>query len=90
VHIVGHICKESGLKSRRQRLREQGLINLKEMARRIRVKVGRITQWRRDGRIVGYRSNFRTEYLYVAPTPAQIAALTGRVRDEEETSSRRR
>lgn len=90
VHIVGHICKESGLKSRRQRLREQGLINLKEMARRIRVKVGRITQWRREGRIVGYRSNFRTEYLYVAPTPAQIAALTGRVRDEEKTSSRRR
>ena len=66
VHIVGHICKESGLKSRRQRLREQGLISLKEMARRIRVKVGRITQWRREGRMVGYRSNFRTEYLYVS------------------------
>jgi hypothetical protein len=90
VHIVGHICKQSGLKSRRERLRENGLITLKEMARLVRVKDGRITQWRQEGRIAGYRSNFRTEYLYLAPTPAQIVALTGRIRNEEKTSSRGR
>jgi len=90
LNIVGRICKQSGLKSRRQRLREKGLLTLKEMARRIRVKETTDIQWRREGRIVGYRSNYRTEYLYVEPTPEQFAALTGRSRNEQTTSSRTR
>ena len=80
VHIVGRICRQSGLKSRRQRLRENGMLTRKEMARRVRVHDLKIIQWRREGRIVGYRSNYRTEYLYVEPTPEQIATLTGRKR----------
>jgi DNA invertase Pin-like site-specific DNA recombinase len=80
VHIVGRICRQSGLKSRRQRLREKGMLTRKEMARRVRVHDLKIIQWRREGRIIGYRSNYRTEYLYVEPTPEQIAALTGRKR----------
>jgi len=67
--IVGRICKQSGLRSRRQRLHEKGLITRKEMIRKLRVKDLKITKWRREGRIVGYRSNYRTEYLYVEPTP---------------------
>lgn len=84
--IVGRICKQSGLKSRRQRLHEKGLITRKEMIRKLRVKDLKITKWRREGRIVGYRSNYRTEYLYVQPTAEQIAALTGR-NDHEQSSS---
>ena len=76
--IVGHICKQSGLKSRRQRLREQGMLTMKELARRINVKTLTIAQWRRQGGIIGCRSNYRTEYLYVEPGPEQIAALKAR------------
>jgi DNA invertase Pin-like site-specific DNA recombinase len=77
VSIVGDICKKSGLKSRRQRLREKGMLTLKEMARKLRVKSLKITQWRREGRITGHRSNYRTEYLYVEPAREQIPALPG-------------
>jgi DNA invertase Pin-like site-specific DNA recombinase len=76
--IVGRICKQAGLKSRRERLREKGMLTLKEMARRLRVKNLTVTRWRREGRIIGYRSNYRTEYLYVMPALEQVAALTGR------------
>ena len=82
VSIVGEICKNSGLKSRRERLREKGMLSMKEIARKVRVNGLKITHWRREGRIIGHRSNYRTEYLYVEPTAAQIAALTGRKRHE--------
>jgi DNA invertase Pin-like site-specific DNA recombinase len=80
VGIVGSICQKAGLKTRRERLREQGMLSRKELARTIRVKEGMITEWRREGRIDGYRSNYRTEYLYSEPTPQQIAALRGETR----------
>ena len=75
VSIVGSICQKAGLRSRRQRLRDQGLLTRQELSRRLRVKDLTITQWRREGRLIGYRSNYRTEYLYVEPTPEQIVAL---------------
>jgi hypothetical protein len=76
--IVGRICKQSGLKSRRERLRDKGMLTLKELARRLKVKNLTVTRWRRQGRIVGCRSNYRTEYLYVVPALDQVVALTGR------------
>lgn len=75
VGIVGSICKKSGLKTRRQRLREKGMLTLKEMARRIRVTDLKIMKWRLEGRIISCRSNYRTEYLYREPTSEQTAAL---------------
>jgi hypothetical protein len=75
--IVGRICRQSGLRSRRQRLLEKGMLTLKEMARKIRVAKSQIVRWRRQGRIIGYRTNYKTEYLYVEPTPEQIAAFKG-------------
>ena len=36
--ISRRICKQSGLKSRRQRLRDKGMLTMKEMARRIRAR----------------------------------------------------
>ena len=78
--IVGRICRQSGLISRRQRLLDKGMLTLKEMARKIRVAKLKIVRWRRQGRIIGYRTNYKTEYLYVEPTPEQITALKGRKR----------
>jgi hypothetical protein len=86
--IVGRICKQSGIKSRRQRLREKGLISRQQMTRKLRVTGLKVTKWRREGRIVGYRSNYRSEYLYVEPTPEQIALLKGNNDNEKANLSR--
>jgi hypothetical protein len=75
VSIVGRIAKHSQLKSRRQRLREAGLLTRIQMARHIHVSALKITPWRQKGWIVGHRSNYKTEYLYEAPTAEQIAEL---------------
>jgi DNA invertase Pin-like site-specific DNA recombinase len=82
VGIVGAICKTSGLKSRRQRLREKGMLTFKEMLRKLRVTGLKIAQWRRERRIIGHRSNYRTEYLYLEPTSEQIAVLKGKTNED--------
>ena len=79
VSIVSSICQNAGLRSRRQRLRDQGLLTCKELSRRLRVRELTISKWRRAGRLIGYRSNYRTEYLYVEPTPEQTTALKARL-----------
>ncbi len=78
VHIVGRICADSGLKTRHQRLREKGLVTTKELAHSLRVRELTITHWRRQGHIIGHRSNYRTEILYETPTAEQVAALKGK------------
>jgi len=78
MHIVGHICRQFRLKSRRQRLSEKGMLTRKEMARKFGVTQMRVTEWRLQGELVGYRTNFKKEHLYPAPTPEQINVLTGR------------
>jgi len=41
-----------------------------------------VTPWRQKGWIVGHRSNYKTEYLYEAPTPEFIAEIKRRRHDE--------
>jgi len=76
--IVGRICKDSGLKTRRQRLREAGMLSLEQMSRHAKVMQVKIVEWRRAGRLIGYRSNYKSEYLYPPPTPELIAQLRKR------------
>jgi DNA invertase Pin-like site-specific DNA recombinase len=78
IHIVGHICRQFRLRSRRERLRGKGMLTRKEMARKFGVTQMRVTKWRLQGKLVGYRTNFKKEHLYPVPTPEQIAILTGR------------
>jgi hypothetical protein len=73
VSIIGSICVKSGLKTRSER----GLLTLKEMGKRIGVRTFTVIQWRQQGRVIGYRSNYKNEYLYIEPTPEQITALKG-------------
>ena len=80
--IVGRLCKDSGLKSRRARLREAGMIILEEMSRQVKVNEMKLVRWRQAGRLVGHRSNYRSEYLYPPPTPELIAKLRTRQRHE--------
>jgi len=73
--LLDRICKDAGLKSRRERLRQAGMISLEEISRRAKVNEVKIASWRRAGRLAGFRSNYRNEYLYPPPTPELVAAL---------------
>ena len=55
------------------------------MARRIGVKALRVIQWRQEARVIGYRSNYRNEYLYVEPTSEQIILLKRATIDERKS-----
>ena len=83
VSIIGRICTDSGLKSRRQRLLEAGLLTRKQMARNLKVSVLKITPWRQKGWIAGHHSNYKTEYLYETPTAELIAELKRKRRNED-------
>ena len=65
--LLDRICKDAGLRSRRERLRQAGMISLEEMSRRAKVTEMKIVRWRRAGQLAGFRSNYRNEYpLYTA------------------------
>ena len=59
-----------------------------EMARRFQVSVLKITPWRQKGWIIGHRSNYKTEYLYEAPTTEQIAEVKAKHRHENRVERR--
>ena len=75
LRLLDRICKDAGLKSRRERLRQADMISLEQMSRQAKVTAMKITSWRRAGKVTGFRSNYRNEYLYPPPTPELVAAL---------------
>lgn len=75
LRLLDRICKDAGLRSRRERLRQAGMISLEEMSRSAKVTEMKIVRWRRAGKLPGYRSNYRNEYLYPPPSPELIASL---------------
>jgi len=83
LNIVGRLCKKSGLKSRRQRLREAGLLTRIELARKLKVTPLRIIRWRLAGRITGHRSNYKTEFLYEPLGENVVAKLKSRKQNEK-------
>jgi hypothetical protein len=76
--LLSRICHDAGLESRRPRLLKAGMISLEEMSRRAKVNEMKIVRWRQAGRLVGYRSNYKKEYLYLPPSPDLIAGLRAR------------
>ena len=82
MRLLDRVCKDAGLKSRRERLRQAGMISLDEMTRRAKVNEMKIVRWRQAGQLVGYRSNYRNEYLYPQPSPELIAKLRKKQRRE--------
>jgi hypothetical protein len=75
LNIVGRLCNKSRLKSRRQRLREAGLLTRIELARKLKVAPLRVIKWRLAGRIVGHRSNYKAEFLYQPLSENVVAKL---------------
>ncbi|HVB45461.1 MAG TPA: recombinase family protein [Streptosporangiaceae bacterium] len=72
--IVNHIIRAYHLRSRRQRLRETGMLTITEMAARLGVCTTTIKAWCRAGTVTGMRYNDKGEHLYHPPDPANPPA----------------
>jgi DNA invertase Pin-like site-specific DNA recombinase len=68
--IVDHIIRAYRLRSRRQRLRDTGMLTLAETAAAHGVQNYTIKAWRRAGIVTGTRYNDKGEFLYDPPDPA--------------------
>jgi DNA invertase Pin-like site-specific DNA recombinase len=67
--MVRNVRDEYGLRSREQRLRDQGLIPLAEMAALLHVSTSTIKAWHHAGLVSGHRYNDKNEVLYDPPGP---------------------
>lgn len=65
--LIGKIRRHYNLKSRYDRLREQGLLTLQEMAQRLGVTRGTVKTWALHGLLVGRVHNEKKERLYEPP-----------------------
>lgn len=72
--IVKHIRNGYGLKPRRQRLTEAGLMTTKEVAKQLHVRSATIAKWRREGLLTAHYAN-EMEVFYEPPEEALIARL---------------
>ncbi len=61
---VQRVRRSYDLKSRYERLRGRGLLDLNEMAQRLGVSPGTVKKWRARGRLVAHVSNDKGECLY--------------------------
>jgi DNA invertase Pin-like site-specific DNA recombinase len=55
--------------SHTQRLRDQGLLTLNEIARHLGISPNTVKSWRNQGLLTGRRANDKDEYLYQLPDP---------------------
>jgi DNA invertase Pin-like site-specific DNA recombinase len=67
--IIDHIIRAYHLRSRRQRLRDTGMLTLAETAAAHSVHNHTIKAWRRAGIVTGTRYNDKGEFLYDPPDP---------------------
>lgn len=67
--IVNHIIRTYQLRSRRQRLRQTGMLTLTEIANQLGVSTATIKIWCRAGIVGGQRYNDKGERLYHPPDP---------------------
>ena len=67
--IIDHIIRAYRLRSRRQRLRDTGMLTLAETAAAHGVHNHTIKAWRRAGIVTGTRYNDKGEFLYHPPDP---------------------
>ena len=65
--IVIHIRREYQLPSHRDRLRAQGLLTIKEIARQLDVSTTTIKAWRAAGLLTSHPANDKNERLYEPP-----------------------
>src|SRR6266851_8378774 len=76
--IVQHIRRDYRLRSRRERLRERGLLTRDQMADRLKVSASTVTMWARHGLLRGQPCNDKHECLYEPPGPNAPIKSQGR------------
>jgi len=76
--LVGNICREYGLKSRYRRLRDRGLLTVKEIADDLNVSTSTVNAWRRHGLLQGHVCNDKQEYLFESPGADRPSKRQGR------------
>jgi len=78
--LIRQIREAYQLPSHTQRLREQGLLSLNEIARHLSVSPHTVKNWRNNGLLTGRRANDKGEYLYQLPDPDLTRPRRGRPR----------
>src|SRR5262245_46827120 len=76
--IVKHIRHSHKLRSRRERLRERGMLTRDEIARRLNVSVATVKVWGQHGVLPRDICNDKGEWLYEAPGPRAPVKMQGR------------
>ncbi len=66
---IGYVRKAYGLRSRFDRLRERGLLTIREVAQACDVSTKTISDWRQKGRLRGYAIDDRDQFLFEHPGP---------------------
>jgi DNA invertase Pin-like site-specific DNA recombinase len=56
-----------GLKTQLQRLHARGLLTPREMAEVLGIDISTVHRWRSRGKLIGYRTNDRSDFLYEPP-----------------------
>jgi DNA invertase Pin-like site-specific DNA recombinase len=78
--MVYCLRRNHGLKSRRDRLRELGLLNAREVAELVGTKPLLVDYWREQGLLRGTRLNEKNEYVYERPDAAAVEVIRQRTR----------
>jgi hypothetical protein len=76
--IVARICRNYQLHSRKQRLRNDGMLTLHEIAQQLDVHPGTVKTWHHAGLITGHPFNDKGECLYPPPGPTPPTRMQGR------------
>jgi hypothetical protein len=76
--LIERIRHDYRLRTRYDRLRDQGLLTLEETARLLRIDTSTVKVWRRRGLLRGHAHNDRQECLYEDPGPARPVPMRGR------------
>ncbi|MEU4234854.1 recombinase family protein [Nonomuraea sp. NPDC026600] len=76
--IIRNIRRAYNLRSHPQRLIDQGLLPLNEIARRLNIHPKTVNKWRDAGLLTGQLANDKGEYLYQLPGPDLVRPRIGR------------
>jgi transposase-like protein len=76
--LIRQIGKAYQLRSHTQRLREEGLFTLTDIARHLGVGPSTVKTWRNQGLLTGRRANDKNEWLYQLPSPDLARPRRGR------------